>query len=122
MNIDRSLSDELSYELKSVLGSDLISVHYLEHSELTVGPAIQVNISDSEAFSLSQVNDVWLSSDEVVSGLIEEQSWARPESPAELLLMITGISLWWLHVDVNHKEQLGPEYAETILLPTVRYW
>lgn len=122
MNIDRSLSDELSYELKSVLGSDLISVHYLERSELTVGPAIQVNISDSEAFSLSQVNDLWLSSDEVVSSLIEEQSWARPESPAELLLLITGISLWWLHVDVNHKEQLGPEYAETILLPTVRYW
>lgn len=122
MNIDRSLSDELSYELKSVLGSDVISVHYLEHSELTVGPAIQVNIFDSEAFLISKVNDVWLSSDEVVSSLIEEQSWARPESPAELLLLITGISLWWLHVDVNHREQLGSKYAEAILLPTVRYW
>ena len=122
MNIDQSLSDELTYELEKVLGSDFISTSYREHAHFTAGPAIEVKIFDLTAFSLCQVDDVWLSSDEVVSSLIEDHSWARPESTSELLLLITGVSLWWLHVDVNHKRQLGTDYVETLLLPIVRYW
>jgi hypothetical protein len=112
----------VSIAFRRILGSDPVFLRYVESAAFTGHPAIQIEISGREAFLIAPLDDVWVSSDDVVSGLIEEQGWTSADSPAQVILLVSVVLLWWLHVDVDHKKQLGHAYHEQVLLPIVRYW
>lgn len=122
MDIDQSFYDLVSVGFRRILGSDPVFLRYVESSAFTGHSAIQIEISGREAFLIAPLDGVWVSSDDVVSGVIEEQGWTGADSPAQIILLVSVVLLWWLHVDVDNKKQLGQSYHEQVLLPIVRYW
>lgn len=122
MDFDHSFSDFVSLEFRTILGDQPIFLRYVESPAVNNHPAIQVLISDLEAFVIAPLGDEWVSSDDALSCLIQEQGWTNPDSPAEVVQLISVLLLWWLHIDGDHNKCLGEVYVEKVLRPIVRHW
>ncbi len=75
------------------------------------------------AFSLRRDGVGWLSGNSKVQSALEVADWSETTTTDETALMISGLLLWWLHVDMGPPEEGDWSlYQRALLEPTVRYW